>query len=304
MVNAKDEVEELADKIIGVGKVGGVLAILLLGFILLTSVVWSVPPGFAGVIFSGTDGVKQYAYPEGWHLKIPFLESYDTIDCRVIVYNTDASAASKDLQTVQSKIALNYHVERDSAWILYRTIGHDYETRVIAPAIEESIRAITAKYNAEELITQREQVSTQVRDLITAKLKEFNIAVDAFNILNFDFSPEFNTAIESKQVAEQNAQKEKNILTQVQIQAQQKVAEAEGLKQSAILRAQGEANATLTNAYAQAESIRIQAEALKTNKELVDLKRVEKWDGQLPKFMMGGSTPLIMDASKIVESTG
>jgi prohibitin 2 len=210
-----------------------------------------------------------------------------------------ATAASKDMQNVNAKIALNYHVDITRAHDLYRGIGHEYENRVIAPAIEESVRAVTAKYTAEELITKREQVSTEIQDMITAKMAKFNILVDAFNIIDFQFSTDFNHAIEQKQVAEQEAQRETNVLTKVKIQAQQRIAEAEGMKQAAILQAEGQANATLIIAEAQAKSIQMQAEALKTNQELVELRKVERWNGQLPTFMMAGNQPMIMDISGV-----
>jgi len=272
---------------------------VLVLIMLVQSIVWTVPAGYAGVIYSANEGIKPISYTAGWHYKIPIIESSYTIDCRVLKFESQATAASKDLQNVNAKIALNYHVDMSKAHELYKSIGYGYEARVIAPAIEESVRATTAKYTAEELITKREMVSTEIQSMIHQKMARFNILVDAFNIIDFQFSPDFNHAIEQKQVAEQEAQRESNVLTKVKIQAQQKIAEAEGLKQAAILQAEGQANATLTTASAQAKSIQMQAEALKTNPELIELRKVEKWNGQLPTFMMASNQPMIMDISKV-----
>jgi regulator of protease activity HflC (stomatin/prohibitin superfamily) len=292
--------DDIMKKMAGHVTTGITIAVaLVVVLIILRSIVWTVPAGYAGVIYSASEGVKAYSYPAGWHFKLPIIESASIIDCRVLKFESMATAASKDMQNVNAKIALNYHVDIAKAHDLYKAIGHEYEARVIAPAIEESVRAVTAKYTAEELITKREMVSTEIQDMITQKMSRFNILVDAFNIIDFQFSTDFNHAIEQKQVAEQEAQREHNVLTKVKIQAQQRIAEAEGMKQAAILSAEGQANATLIVAQAQAKSIQMQAEALKTNPELVELRKVEKWNGQMPNFMMGANQPMIMDLSKV-----
>jgi prohibitin 2 len=233
---------------------------------------------------------------------IPILETAAIMDCRVQRVDTTASAASKDLQTVDTVIALNYHADKSKAYMIYQQVGYEYDKRVVEPAIEEAVRSVTARYTAEELVTKRELVASDIKDLLTQKLSSFNILVDAFNVMNFKFSDQFEKAIEEKQTAEQNALKEKNILTQVQIKAQQVAAEAEGTKNAAILNANGTATATVMNAVAEATAIKVQGEALKQNPNVLVLRQIEKWDGKVPQISLGSNSVPLIDVSKVIST--
>jgi len=233
-----------------------------------------VPAGHAGVMLN-FGAVKETPLREGIHFRVPIYQKVVNMDCRVQKAEHDAAAASRDLQTVTSKVAVNYHVELASAAILYQRVGPEFESRVIAPAIQESIKAVTARYTAEELITRRPEVATKTSEMLTAKLSDYHIAVDRFNIVNFEFSKEFNKAIEEKQTAEQRALKAQRDLERIKIEAEQKV----------------------TQARAEAEALRIQREQVTA--ELLRLREIEnqrvaieKWDGKLPK-VSGGAVPFI-----------
>jgi regulator of protease activity HflC (stomatin/prohibitin superfamily) len=272
---------------------------------IITGFLFLVPAGNAGIVFNRLEGgIKPVSYGEGWHFMIPIIESASIMDCRVQRVDTTASAASEDLQTVNTDIALNYHADKSKAHVIYQQVGYEYDKRIVGPAIEEAVRAVTAKYTAEELVTKREQVASDIKQLLTEKLSSFNIIVDAFNVMNFKFSDEFEKAIEEKQTAEQNALKEKNILTQKQIQAQQVAAEAEGLKNAAILNANGTATATVMNAEAEARAIQVQGEALKNNPDVIRLRQIEKWNGQVPTVQMGSNAMPLLDINNLATSQG
>ena len=189
------------------------------------------------------------------------------MDVRTQKEEVDAGAASKDLQTVYAKIAVNYHVNPSEANNLYQNIGKDYKNRIIAPAIQESVKAGTAKFTAEELITKREIVKDAIRTELRERLANSFIIVDDFNIVNFEFSEEFDKAIEFKVTAEQEALAAKNQLERVKFEAQQQIESAEG----------------------KAEAIKKEASALRESPELLELRALEAWDGKLPTYMMGGN---------------
>ena len=284
-------------------KIGGGIIFVLIVWSIVTGFIFLVPAGQAGIVFNRMEGgIKPLSYGEGWHFMVPILESAAIMDCRVQRVDTTASAASKDLQTVDTVIALNYHADKSKAHVIYQQVGYEYDKRVVEPAIEEAVRSVTARYTAEELVTKRELVASDIKELLSQKLSSFNILVDAFNVMNFKFSDQFEKAIEEKQTAEQNALKEKNILTQVQIKAQQVAAEAEGTRNAAILNANGTATATVLNAEAEARSIEMKGQALKQNPDVIRLRQIEKWDGKVPQISLGANSIPLIDVSKVTQT--
>jgi regulator of protease activity HflC (stomatin/prohibitin superfamily) len=258
--------------------------LILVGIVFLI-VVFNFPfyvvgAGERAVEFSKISGVKMESYKEGWHFKIPLIETVHKFSVRVVKGTMSASAASKDLQIVQTEIALNYHLQPDTVPRLYQEVGKDYEGRIIAPAIQEAVKAVTARFTAEELITQRPEVSRQIQAILEERLSGFYIVVDKMSIVNFDFSESFNAAIEAKQEAEQLALKAQRDLERVKLEAQQQLAVKE----------------------AEAAALRMQKEAITPN--LIELRRVEmqrewvqKWNGVMPHYMLtmdGGNTPNIL----------
>lgn len=232
-----------------------------------------VPAGHRGVVLQL--GAVSGMLGEGFHFRAPVIQKVVTFNVQVQKAETDAAAASKDLQTISSKIALNYHVDPETVSRVFQQIGMAFEAKVIDPAVQEAVKAVTARYTAEELITKRQKVALEIQDLLTLRLRKSDIIVDAFSIVNFEFSAEFNRAIESKQTAEQLALKAQRDLQRIKIEAEQKVAQAQ----------------------AEAEALRIQK--AEVTPELVRLREievqkiaVEKWDGKLPQ-VTGGATPFI-----------
>jgi regulator of protease activity HflC (stomatin/prohibitin superfamily) len=219
--------------------------------------------------------VQAVVLDEGLHFRVPVMQDVVLVDVKVQKAVTDTVAASADLQDVTSTVALNYHLVPDKANVVYQSIGISYKERIIDPAILEVVKAVTAKYSAEELITKRPQVSEAMRVNLTDRLKEYNIAIDAFSIVAFSFSKVFAEAIESKQTAEQLALKARRDLDRIKIEAEQKI----------------------TAAKAEAESLRLQRANISTDlielrKIEANLKAIEKWNGILPQ-VTGNGVPLI-----------
>lgn len=208
-----------------------------------------------------TGGVMQ----PGLHFKTPFIEGVVKMDVQNQKEQQDASAASADLQTVDSTVALNYSLDTSEIVTLYSTIGTDYKARIIDPAIQEAVKAVTANYNAEELITKRDEVGSAIKDNLVAKLQPMGVHVDNFSIINFNFSQSFNDAVEAKVTAQQNALAAQNKLAQVQFEADQAVAKAKG----------------------DAQAIIIEAQALNQNPNVLQYDAIEKWDGVLPQATSG-----------------
>jgi regulator of protease activity HflC (stomatin/prohibitin superfamily) len=198
------------------------------------------------------------------------------MDVKIQKARTDATTSSSDLQDVDLSVALNYHILPDKANKVYQTIGTEFKERIIDPAIQEVMKAITARYTAEELITKRPLVSAEMKEALTLRLIESNIAVDAFSIINFSFSQTFTEAIEAKQTAEQNALKAKRDLDRIKVEAEQ----------------------TIAAATAEAEALRLQKmnispDLIELRKIEANLKAIEKWNGVLPEVTGAGAVPFI-----------
>lgn len=247
------------------------LAVLLAMLILLV-VLWpfgTIQAGERGILLRW-GAVTGKVLGEGLYFRIPISDRIEIIDVKILKEQVEATAASKDLQSVNSIVALNFHIQPDKAAQIYQEVGIDYKTRLIDPALQESVKASTAKYTAEELITKREQVREDVKNHINDKLSPRGIEIDDFNIVDFNFSKSFNEAIEAKVTAEQSALAAKNKLEQIKFEADQKVAEAKG----------------------KAEAMRIESEALKTNPQVLQLRALEKWDGHMP-LVTGNTVPFV-----------
>lgn len=258
-----------------VGGVGALILVLVLNPFVI------VGPGERGVVMN-FGAVQPEVLGEGLHLRVPIMQKVVLMDVKVQKEQVDADAASKDLQDTSSTVALNYHIDPDRANDVYQQIGWAFSDRVIAPAMQEAMKAVTAGYTAMELITQREKVRNEVRQQLRERLAAYNIIVDDFSIVNFSFSPQFTQAIESKQTAEQLALKAQRDLERIRIEAEQKVAQA----------------------TAEAEALRLQKQEV--TQQLVALrqievqqKAIEKWDGRLPQ-VTGGAMPFI----DVMEVTG
>lgn len=217
--------------------------------------------------------VVSHEVKAGINMKIPLIEKIEKMNVRVQKTEVKTNSSSKDLQEVEMSLAVNYQIERDKATKLYKNVGMSYDDVVLEPAIQESIKAVTSKYTAEELITNRSEVSVKCQEELNRKVNKYGIKVNDFNITNFNFSKEFNKAIEEKQVAEQKVLTAKQELEKERIEAEKKVVKAEAEKQANELKQQ-----SLTD-------------------NIIREKFIEKWNGELPK--VSGSNN-IMDVSSIL----
>lgn len=220
--------------------------------------------------------VQDIVFEEGLHFKIPLVQTVILMDVKIQKAMTDAASSSSDLQDVDLSVALNYHIIPEKANLVYQTIGVQFKERIIDPAIQEVMKAVTARYTAEELITKRPAVSREMQEALTSRLLESNIAVDAFSIISFSFSQTFTDAIEAKQTAEQNALKAKRDLDRIKVEAEQ----------------------TIAAATAEAEALRLQKmnispDLIELRKIEANLKAIEKWDGVLPNVTGAGAVPFI-----------
>ncbi len=231
-----------------------------------------IPAGHRGVVLT-FGAVSGRILGEGLHVIIPFAERVEKIEVRTVKLEAKASAYSKDLQTVDSDVALNYHVDPTSVNLLYKDLGSDYEGRIIQPAIQESIKEVSAKYTAQELIEQRAKVKDEIKTALTGRLVSRYLTLDEFSITNFSFSDGYDKAVEAKQVAQQEALKAENDLKRIEVEAEQRVAQAK----------------------AEAEAIKIQAAAItqQGGRDYVSLQWIQKWDGKLPTTVLGDAVPMI-----------
>jgi len=254
---------------IKVGKIFSKIVIGLAILIIILGTFGTVGAGERGVLLQ-FGAVQNKVFNEGLYFKIPFIHKVVKIDVKIQKDEVPASASSKDLQVVTSKIALNYHLDPESVNKIWQEVGKNYNTRIIAPSIQEGVKAVTARFTAEELITKREEVKEQIKLNLTNRLFERSIIVDEFNIIDFEFSSAFNEAIEAKVKAEQLKLKADRDLERIKIEKEQIIAAAQG----------------------KAEAIRIEAQALKQNPQVVELRWIEKWNGEVPTYW-GEANPFI-----------
>ncbi|MGI5902211.1 MAG: prohibitin family protein [Desulfitobacteriia bacterium] len=234
-----------------------------------------VEPGNRGVVVQ-LGAVKPKVLNEGFHIIIPFIQKVVPVDVRVQKSQSQETTSSRDLQVVNTVIAVNYRLDPENVNKLYQEVGLSYTERIVEPAIGESLKAVTAQYTAEELISKRSEVSFKVKETLAKKLSTYYIKLDEINITEFDFSPEFNAAIEQKQIAEQQALKASLDLQRIEIEARQKIEQAR----------------------AEAEALKLQKDYI--TPELVNLRKIEaqleaikKWDGKLPAVTGNGVVPFI-----------
>jgi len=250
-----------------------VLIILVISFFPFTS----VPAGTRGVktLFGKVDSSP---LGEGLHIVNPLVNVHKvSLQTQTIndTGNDGLAAASNDLQDVKMEVVSNYHLPESSVIAVYQQYqGLDnFQRNKLEPAVRESVKSISAQYTAEELVTKRSEVSSKIEERIDQSFKDLGVVQESFKIVNLTFSPEFTKAIEAKVTAVQNAEAAKNKLAQVQYEAQQRVAEADG----------------------EAKAIAIQAQAIQTQggQSYINLKAIEKWDGKLPVYQLSGTTPFI-----------
>ncbi|MBP7213508.1 MAG: prohibitin family protein [Anaerolineaceae bacterium] len=251
------------------------IVIILALVIILSATLYEIPAGNIGVVLR-FGAVDRVVYP-GINVKIPFVETVQTMNIRTQKDEIQATAMSENLQLVTSVIAVNYHLDGSKAKEVYQNIGANYAEIIVAPAIQNTFKAVTAKFDAEELITKRDEVRLAAEKDLTSQLARYNIIVENFNIVNFDFSDEYQNAIEAKQVAQQQVETAKQKLAQAEIEAQTEVARAQG--------------------QADAQKALNQTGAL--TPEYLQYLFLTKWSGVLPQVMTS-STDTVFDVSKFM----
>ena len=258
-------------------KIGIVAA---LAIIVILNCFTIVEAGHTGVVVT-LGKVKEGVLQEGIHFKIPFVQQIVKIDNRIVKLEVETEAFSKDLQTVETVLAINYRVDTSKSYSIYKNIGANYETVLVTPAVNEVLKAITAKYTAEESVTNRVLISDGLVSGLNDKLNEIGLYVTDVNIINFEFSEAFITAIEEKQVA------------------QQKLLKSETEKQTAIINAQANAETVRINAEAQAQANKILNESL--SDRVIEYNKVQKWNGILPKVTGNGGSLINFDSLEDAE---
>lgn len=254
--------------------IAAVIIILALVIVILNSFT-AVTAGHSGVVTT-FGKVSDSVLTKGLHFKIPFVQKIVLVDNRVLKAEADCSSASKDLQTVRSTIAVNYKVMNSYSASVYKNIGMDYESVIIIPAVQECVKAVTARFTAEELITNRQNVSDLMSEQLKEKIGSYGIDVQIFNIISFDFTEEYNAAVEAKQTAQQNALKAEQDLQRVKVEAEQTVAEAQ----------------------AEAEAYRLKSEQI--TPEVLLMSYIDKWDGRLPT-VAGENGSMLIDITALLE---
>jgi prohibitin 2 len=230
-----------------------------------------VPPGHVGVqVTMGT--VNPVALGAGVNFVNP-ISSVRNVEIRVKRADLkEAQAGTKDLQSVHTDIVIQYNLSPQKVPTIYSQFGLNVDDKILGPGVNEAFKAVTAHYNSEELITKRDQVSAEILNHVRQKVAPFDIDVQGISLVNFGFSPEYQKAIEAKVIATQQKQKAEQDLERIKVEAMSRIAQAEG----------------------EAKAIAIQASAIQNQggAAYVQLKAIEKWDGNLPN-VMSGAVPFI-----------
>lgn len=259
-----------------------IILVLIVIFVIITffNSFKTIPTGFVGVK-TRFGQVQDTMLNEGLNLKVPFIEKIVLMDCRTQKTEYTMEASSKDLQKISNfKIAINYNITSDTANKLYRSVGVDYKSIIVEPAIQEAMKATVANYTAEELITKRNEVSEFALDKLSPKLQENGITLTSLNILDLSFSKEFDTAVEQKQIVEQETQKAQYELEKAKVENQKKIENAQA--DAEVMAAQ---NAQITDNYLRLKEIENQK------------AMIEKWNGQLPTTMTGSDVSSIFNVN-------
>ena len=289
----------------------GIVALLVV--ILAADSFATVPVGSTGILLTFGKVEDGKALSEGLHIKLPLVQRIVSMDNRVKKLELNTEAFSKDIQTVSATLAVNYRLQAEKSFAIYKTHGTQYEQNIIVPATHEVLTSVCAQYTAEELISERAESSDKMRDELDAKLSGMGITVTDFNIIDFDFSDEFINAVEAKQVAEQvkkkaatenetaiaQAEREKQVsIKQSEAEAERVRIEAEAQAQSTLIAAQAKADAV--KLAADAEAYRMENEGKYVTASLIDKILAENWDGKLPN-VVGGDVKGILNVDSLLD---
>jgi prohibitin 2 len=258
-----------------------------LSFFALFLGAYSVDAGSVGIVKRFGQPIR--ALQPGLHFVRPIGDTVTNVPVQTRVLKVSEPASSRDLQIVNTEVTLGYHVDPLHAMDILVQLNNDAEDRVIVPAVLESIKAETAQYDVQQLVTERAKVRDGIEARVKVRLANYFIVAESTSITNFSFSAQYEAAIEAKQVAEQNAEKSKNVLEQTKVEAQSAAVVAEGEANAKIANAKGEGESQLIVARAKAEAQRLQVTNI--TPELLQMRAIEllhdKWDGTFPSTYMG-----------------
>ncbi|MGA7005635.1 MAG: prohibitin family protein [Nitrososphaeraceae archaeon] len=274
-----------------IGKIAAVVITFIVIIVVMFESVVIVEAGHRGVVLY-LGAVENRVLPEGVHFIIPFVEQVIQMEVRTQKFQAEASAASNDLQEVQTVIALNYMIDPTEANKVYQLLGVNYADRVISPTIQEAVKASVAKFNAEELVTKRETAKGVIAQAIRNTLTSNNILTENVFITDFKFSESFAAQIEQKVVAFQKYLTEQNNLRAVRVIANQNVVQAEAAARANIAKASGEAQA-----------IELITGQLRSSPEYLQWQAINKWNGQLPYASGSGAVPFFQLPSPQSQTT-
>lgn len=274
----------------GQAKPGEVTRLVVVGIVTIAAVVilppsfGEVPAGHRGVVLQ-FGAVTGEVKPEGLYFVMPIAQRVTLMDVQVHADKSRATAASHDLQNVATEVTVNYRLDPTRAAEVYRDLRDEYVQRLMVPSIQEAVKSATAQFNAENLVIERPKVKDAIEEFLQARLRQHGIIVDGIAITDFAFSADFSNAIEAKVTSLQLALKAKNDV---------EITHNEQLKKYETARA--DSYETVTGAKAAAEAIRIQTAAINSQggKDYVQLKAIEKWNGDVPQWMgIGQATPFV-----------
>ena len=248
---------------------------LLVCFVVMCTPFVMVGPGERGIKIR-LGQVQPESYGEGLHFIFPFIQKFRTMDVKTQKNTLTTAVYTKDIQQARITYVINFNVQPDNVNKLFQEVGLDYANKILTPVVEGTIKDIIGKWNAQDLIANREKATGDILFKLQNQLADNYINVTDFQMTEINYSDVFERAIESKVTAEQEALKAKNKTVQVEEEAKQKVIAAQ----------------------AEAKSMAIRAQALSQNKSLVQYEAVQKWDGKMPQYMLGNSVPFINVSAK------
>ena len=228
---------------VAAAKFGGLVAFGIFGVLwMMNSLAVIIQPGHAGVVFSRANGVEKRVLGPGLNFIIPIVEVVYPHDCRTQNLSfSNEEAVSSDQQVVHTNITVNFHPKVNELGQLYQEVGFDYEEKIVTPVVREALKAEIAKQAVDRLLANREAVSQSIREYVGKKLEERHLQMDLISLTNIRFSPEYQQAVELKQVALQQAEAKRNDLIKAKVEADitRTGADAEAYKITAIEKALG-----------------------------------------------------------------
>ena len=262
-----------------------VVIIAIVGVLVIVSAYQTVPAGYEGVVLQWGNPVNIVG--PGLQLITPFAQSITLVNTQVQTATATESASSSDLQQVTTSVTVNYQLDANNAIQIYTTLRNTYQNSIIIPAMQDALKATTATFQASELVTNREQVRSNYETLLQTKLAAYHITVLSISITNFAFSDTYQSAIDAKTTAQQNALAANNTLQIIQYQAQQQIIQATANATAVILQAEGKANATIIAANATAQATELISSQL--NPSYIQYLYALGWNGQLPIYWVSGN---------------